>query len=1325
MSKGPKFTLALVLLAAVSLATNPSHAAENESAEADTVSYYNQVRPIFQAHCQGCHQPAKSQGDYVMTTMDRLVGGGESGDPAIVPGKPSASYLIDMITPVGESAEMPKVKNQLADTEIALIRTWVEQGAIDDTPAGAKQLFDKDNPPVYTRPPVITSLDFSPDGKLLAVAGFHEVLLFDAETRERLARLVGSSERIESVSFSPDGKRLAVTGGLPCRMGEIQIWDVEKRELILSKSATYDTVYGGSWSPDGKLIAFGAADNAVRAIDSKTGNQVAYMAAHDDWPRDTVFSADGKSIFSVSRDKTVKMTDVATERFVGNVTTHTPGVLRGGMIAIARHPKRNELLVGGADGAPKLFRMDVKAAPASGGNPNQIRQYAALRGRCFDVCFNSDGMRAFAGSSLDGRGEIRAFETDSGKELWKSEFNETGIYALAMMPGDKLLAAAGADGLIRLINVADGKVTDQFMPVELSADGGMDASSYTTTAADSKSAEEKLPDGVTVQSLEVTPSAITILRPIDYAQVVVTAALSDGSHVDVTRIAHLQADGGVGTVSAGGLFAPTANGTGKLFAELAGHRMEVPVEVSGFTGEFVPDFITDVNPVISRLGCNAGTCHGSAQGKNGFQLSLRGYDAITDVRAFTDDLSSRRANVASPDKSLMLLKATGSVPHVGGMLVDRDAKYYHIVRNWIGAGAKLDTSVARVASIEVYPNNPVIEQIGRRQQVRVVATYTDGTQRDVTREAFVESGNTEIAEIGAGGLLTAVRRGEAPVLARYEGAYAATTLTVMGDRTGFVWQEPETWGRIDELAAAKWQRMKIQPSDLCTDAEFMRRVYLDLTGLPPKADEIKAFLADQRETRVKRSELVDRLIGSDDYVEYWTNKWSDLLQVNRKFLGPQGSAAFRKWIRDHVAANTPYDEFARQVITATGSNRENPAASYYKILRDPLDTMENTTHLFMAVRFNCNKCHDHPFERWTQDQYYETAAYFAQFQLKADPASGKSKIGGTAVEGAKPLYEIVLDKNSGEVVHDRTKEQTLPEFPYECSYESPSDASRRQQFAAWLTSPDNQYFARSYVNRLWGYMMGVGIIEPIDDIRASNPPSNPELLDYLTQEFIDSGFNARHVLGQICKSRTYQLSIEQNKWNEDDTINYSHATARRLPAEVLYDTIHRVTGAQSRFPGVPAGTRAAALPDSGVKLPDGFLNNLGRPPRESSCECERTSGLQLGPVMALINGPTVASAIADGGNELAKLAASEIDDRKLIDEIFLRTLNRSATESEIEASLGLFGNMPKFHQQLVTELADYEKQLAVSFAEAEKNRQEKITAATVEIENYKKEVAPR
>ncbi|MCA9266347.1 MAG: DUF1553 domain-containing protein, partial [Planctomycetales bacterium] len=363
------------------------------------------------------------------------------------------------------------------------------------------------------------------------------------------------------------------------------------------------------------------------------------------------------------------------------------------------------------------------------------------------------------------------------------------------------------------------------------------------------------------------------------------------------------------------------------------------------------------------------------------------------------------------------------------------------------------------------------------------------------------------------------------------------------------------------------------------------------------------------------------------------------------------------------------DQFVYNILTASGSNRENPAASYYKILREPADMMENTTHLFLAVRFNCNKCHDHPFERWTQDQYYQLSAYFARVDLQPDPESKNQRIGGSAVEDAKPLYEIVSDKDTGEVTHERTGRETLPEFPYEHEFACGADAKRREQLARWITSKDNRYFATSYVNRVWGYLLGTGLIEPIDDIRAGNPPSNPELLAQLTELFVSHDFDVRRLMRTICQSRAYQHSVATNRWNVDDEINYSHAKARRLPAEVIFDAVHHVTGTESHIPGVPAGTRAAQIPDVGVKLPGNFLDQFGRPARESACECERSNDVLLGPVLAMINGPTISDAIADPQNGLAQLVEHESSDQQLVAQLFMRILNRPGTPEEIQAGV--------------------------------------------------------
>ncbi|MCO8121576.1 DUF1549 domain-containing protein [Stieleria sp. TO1_6] len=1297
------------------------------SPAAAAVSYSKQIEPVLRRNCFGCHQGAKQLGDYVMTDTHALVAGGESGQPAIVPGKPDESFLVQQITAVDSVAEMPKPPAKpLSDADVELIRRWITEGAVDDSPADSATKYSVENPPPYNDSPTIPSIDVSADGEQIAVAGYHEILLVRASDGTTVRRLVGISPRINSVRYSPDGALLAAVGGTPGVQGEVQIWDPTNGELVLSTTFTYDALAGASWSPDSSKLAFGAADNVVRAIDTTTGHQVLFQGAHDDWVQDVAFTPDGKHLVSVARDMSCKLTEVETERFVDNITSITPGALSGGLSSVAMHPTRDEIVIGGADGVVKVYRIFRETARKIGDDANLIRKLPKINGRIFSVAISPDASRIAAVATIDGASEVRVwaydFQGDLPDELKKivakrvnersAEENKTlekhrqaetkqlaaqrietaASYALAFAPDNTLIVAA-TDGKLRQIS-PDGQSSEphNLLPdsnkvdvAESPFDSGNWLEQLAQPAADTIDLD-------TITAIQVHPKTVDLDSPYAYAQLVVTATTVDGDSIDVTRNCHWDAPSCV-AANQSGLVSATQNGSGNLVVRLGDYQDSVAI--TSKRNEDAPvDFIQDVNPVLSRLGCNQGTCHGAQKGKNGFKLSLRGYDPIYDLRALTDDLSARRINPAAPEQSLMLRKPLGQTPHQGGVLMTKGDPYHAILRRWIADGSQLNLQSQRVKRLVVYPINPVVQKIGTRQQVRLVAHYADGSTRDVTREAFIESGNTEVATAGAGGLLTAVRRGEAPILARYEGNYAATTLTVMGDREGYQEEQYPSFNAIDELVSEKWRRVKVVPSELSDDASFLRRVSLDLTGLPPTSNDVREFLADKTPTRQKRARLIDQLLGSEAYVDFWTNKWSDLLQVNRKFLGVEGSELFHDWIRNAVAENRPYDEFARQILTASGSNKDNPAASYYKVLRNPEDTMENTTHLFLGIRFNCNKCHDHPFERWTQDQYYEMAAFFGRVGLDPDPAAEGKKIGGTAVEGAKPLFEKVVDRQEGDVEHARTGAVATPAFPYPVDCELPEQATRRQQLAAWMTDSDNPYFARSYVNRLWGYLLGVGLIEPIDDIRAGNPPTNPKLLDHLTAQFVDSGFDTRSMLRMICNSRTYQLSVQSNPLNADDTLNYARALPRRLPAEVIYDAVHALTGSISNIPGMPAGTRATAVTDSGVKLNDGFLQNLGRPVRESACECERSSELQLGPIMALVGGPTIASAISDPKNELERIVEENTSDRELAEEIFLRSLGRFPTQPELEAFEHFKQQISLDHQLLTTQLAEQEAQWA-------------------------------
>ncbi|HLH53761.1 MAG TPA: DUF1549 domain-containing protein [Verrucomicrobiae bacterium] len=1320
------------------------------------VSYYRDVRPILQTNCQGCHQPAKAKGGYVMTDFKGLLAGGETEGKAIVPEHADQSSILKMVTPQNGEARMPKGKAPLSEPEVALLSSWIQQGAVDDTPQDARRHYDSDHPPMYSRPPVVTALDFSPDGKLLAVAGFHEVLLYEQPSEALAGRLIGLSERIQSLRFSPDGQWLAVAGGDPARLGEIQVWDVAHRKLALSAPVSYDTLYGVSWSSDGKLLAFGCADNTVRAIEAASGKQVVQMGSHSDWALCTTFSVKGDHIISGGRDMSVKLTEVSSQRFIDNITSITPDALKGGVLALATHPYLDHIVAAGSDGLPKAYRIFREVSREIGDDAQLIADLFPMTGRVFSVRFSLDGKRIACGSGLDRFGQLlvcsydytndvpRTLRQIMGKvpdtrkpeekqklaeykklgirEITRVGISNSAIYCVAFTPDGDRIAASGSDGMIRLFNATNGVVLREFVSVPIARDAIAEKPPVwgkgPAKSAGPTLEPESLPEGTKVVALEMQPSQLRFTTRNDYAQLLVTARLDSGDTADVTRMVKFTVQPALAEITPTGLLSPSTNGSGKLVVSFAGRTIESPLAIGGQTRKYHADFVRDVTPILSRLGCNAGTCHGAKEGKNGFKLSLRGYDPETDVRSLTDDLAARRINFASPDESLMLLKAVAEVPHEGGRRTTVDSKYYQVLRQWIANGAELDMASPRVTKIEVLPHDPVAQKIGSRQQMRVVATYADGSTRDVTSEAFIESGNSDVATAGAAGLITTLRRGEAPVLARYEGNYAATTLTVMGDRSGFVWHQPPSWGKVDELVAAKWKRMKIEPSELCTDLEFIRRVYLDLIGLPPSPDEIEAFLKDTRETRVKRDEVVARLIGRPEYVDFWANKWADLLQCNSKFLGMEGAEVFRAWIRKEVEKNTPYDQFVREILTANGCTHDNPAANYWKILRTPAEAMENTTHLFLATRFNCNKCHDHPFERWTQDQYYHLAAYFAQVSFKEDPQSEGRKVAGNDVESAKPLYEDVSDAKEGDVTHIRTGKIAPPDFPFAAKHETNEKASRREQLASWITTPDNRFFASSYANRIWGYLTGVGIIEPLDDIRAGNPPRNPALLEYLTKEFVASGFNTRHLVQLICQSRTYQLSIRPNKWNEDDKLNYSHAIARRLPAETLFDAVFKVTGSVPNISGAKPGELATQLSDPTMDAGSGLLATLGRPARQSACECERTSDIRLGSVMALLSGSTIANAIDEPTNAIATLVEAEKDDRKLIGDIFMRVLNRPPTEPEIQSTLSLLPRVEADYHNITNQLAPLEAKMIPVIAELNKERDDAIQKAKSDLATY-------
>jgi hypothetical protein len=753
-------------------------------------------------------------------------------------------------------------------------------------------------------------------------------------------------------------------------------------------------------------------------------------------------------------------------------------------------------------------------------------------------------------------------------------------------------------------------------------------------------------------AIEVTPKSLTLDGPRDARRVLVTGVAADGSRFDLSGEATYAAVEGIAFDQAG-FSHSRKDGAYTVKVAAGGKTTDLAVAAKNATKAGPVSFVRDVIPVISRVGCNAGTCHGSAKGKKGFKLSLRGYDLDFDYAQLVDDLAGRRFNRSAPDQSLMLLKPSTGVPHEGGHVLDVDSARYNLLRDWIAEGVPSDVaSTSRVASLEVFPASIELAREGQAQQMLVLAHYPDGSTRDVTLDAIYSSSIPDTATVTESGKVVAVRRGEASILVRYEGAFGVDNVTVMGDRSGFAWKPRPENGPIDALVNNKLKRLKVLPSETCSDAEFLRRVSFDLTGLPPTPEKVRAFLADKADGVTKRNRVIDELIDSPEYVAHWTHKWADLFQANRKFLGDKGTWAFVRWIEAAVDRNMPYDAMVRALVTAQGSSFDNPPANYYRTAKEPAVALENATQLFLGIRFSCNKCHDHPFERWTQSQYYGMAAYWGQIGVKPGPGEGE---------------QVVYDRKSGEVIHPKDGHVVAPSFPYSYPRAKPVAtpvSSRREQLADWLTAPENPYFARSAANRVWSYFLGRGIIDPVDDIRSSNPPSNPELLDWLEKDFVAHKFGLRHLMRTIARSRTYQASIATNEFNRDDLANFSHAVPRRLTAEQLLDAIDVAAGRRPQFPGVPAGFRANQLPDSQVAA-GGFLDLFGRPPRESPCECERSSEVSLSQALNLVNGPTISEALVDPNGRIAGLVKSNADDTQIAEEMYLAALSRLPTADEL------------------------------------------------------------
>ncbi len=755
------------------------------------------------------------------------------------------------------------------------------------------------------------------------------------------------------------------------------------------------------------------------------------------------------------------------------------------------------------------------------------------------------------------------------------------------------------------------------------------------------------------KQIEVFPQKVHLSGARTRQGLRVTAILSDGTTQDVTGDAHYRsADPNIAKVEPPGVIRPVANGETRITAEYQGKKLEVAVKVTAVENQAF-NFRNDVLPVISRLGCNQMGCHGSPKGKKRLHLSLFSADPHKDFLEITD-AKKKLVDPKKAPESWLLKKAICDVDHGGGDLTEEGSDEYNVLLAWIAAGAPEGSEQdPQLERIEVYPAKRSI-QPGERYRLLVEAYYTDGSMRDVTDLASFKSNEEAVAKVEADGMVEGTGYGEAVFMVGYGGML--TTSRVRSSQPAKVaFPKVQPYNKVDELVFAQLRSLNIIPSELCSDEEFLRRVYLDVIGVLPTAEEARDFLADTNPN--KRNELIDSLLSRPEYADFYAVKWGDILQINRDIparLQDKGMWAYYRWLWNALDQNMPMDQFVHELLTAKGSGYRNGPANFFRVGEGAQGMAETASTVFLGVRLDCAHCHNHPFEQFTLVDNLGMAAFFAKVRIK---------------RSAEQDEEIIYLADSGTVKNPETKKPAVPKFlggrelkPQE------QQGDLRAVLADWITSPDNPYFARHMANRVWAWLLGRGIIHEPDDFRSTNPASNPELLDYLAQEFVQSGYDLKGLYRLILSSRTYQLSAIPNEWNRHDRIYYSHYYLKRLTAEQLATAISQVTGISEKYAGLPLGTRATQLPD--VSYRSEFLDLFGRPKRATPVESERTCDTHIGQSLQMISSEYIARKLRDNKGRAAALAASDMPTEAIVEELYLTTLSRFPTEAERQVILG-------------------------------------------------------
>ncbi len=1241
---------------------------------------------LLRDECFLCHGEEKKKGGLSFSTRESALRGADDG-PVIEPGQPDASPLLKSIV-TGADPHMPP-KKQLKDGQIQVLRNWIRAGAIWDRQALTNDLgiiapVTLAPLPANYRP--VVALAMAPEGRHLAVGRGGNLSVLDLASTNA-AVPVSSREAhldsIQSLSWSHCGQWLASGGFRQITLTSAGAGDPV---TVVTKGLT-GRITALGFSPDGKSLAAGDSEAGrvgwIRLIDTTTAQVTTSWRAHGDTVFALQYSRDGTRLATAGGDRLIRIWDTSSGRELAALEGHTAQVT-----AVAFNTNATQVVSGGLDKQLKVWDIATREKIIALGNPT-----AAVTA----VAWPGDGSAIFATTEAGSVFRYTNLKSHTGEQSSATADERLigtlpdAALSLAVSADGKRIAAGGHDGLLQWWN-AEGTSLGKQPPPPPSAEAPLAKAPVAKAPAPDKkgllnrstppvSAQPVSPaaklKSVEVESLKIDPAEILLSADAPQHGILVTAVTRDGFALDVTDLAKYQPGRKAPFfVNATHQIRATAPGGGELVIHFAGHeaRVRVVVQAAGASSrttesggsalELQPpgtSFVRDVLPALNRAGCAAGACHAKADGQNGFKLSVFSYDTLHDYGSIVKAARGRRVFPSAPDESLLLQKPLTTVPHEGGQRFEAGSATHQLLMRWLREGMPyVQTNEPALERLTVFPKERRYRK-GATQRLLVEAHYADGSVRDVTSLAGFAENDREMATVNEHGRMVIGRlTGQGVVVARYMGLVADSQILVPADHL-----LPESQyaalprnNFIDEHAFAQHRRLGLFPSDLCTDAEFLRRAKLDALGLLPTPEEVRAFLADPAPD--KRHRFIEGLLDDPAYADYWANKWADLVRPNPDRVGVKSVYVLDQWLRERFAANQPYDQFAREILLEEGSNHRDGPAVIYRDRREPPELTTLFSQLFLGTRLECAKCHHHPNEKWSQDDFFQMAAFFGGVKQKGAGLSPPISAG----------TETFYFASGGSVKHPVSGRVMAPRPPDGPEVKVAEGADPRTALADWLTARENPFFARAAVNRVWANFFGRGLVEPVDDFRISNPCVNPELLDALARDFASHGYDFKQLIRTLLESRLYQLSTTPNDSNLADTRCFSRAYRRRLPAEVLLDAVNQATGIPDTLAATPPGLRA--MQTWSYKIGSHFLDAFGRPNSSSDCPCERDRQMSVVQSLHLMNARTIQAKLEDPTGKVQLLAGSTRSPAEIVTELYQLLLSRFPNEDESRTATAAF-----------------------------------------------------